>query len=45
MFRFMKKFTGVSVESDMYMFAKDTTIYQKLRDDSRPVMLDLAMVL
>ncbi|MFO7574899.1 MAG: GNAT family N-acetyltransferase [Bacteroidales bacterium] len=45
MFRFMNKFTGVSVESEMYMFAKDTGIYQKLKDDNRPVMFDLAMVL
>lgn len=45
MFRYMKKFTGVSVESEMYMFAKDTGIYQKLKDDARPVMFDLTMVL
>jgi N-acetylglutamate synthase-like GNAT family acetyltransferase len=45
MFRYMKKYTGVSVESEMYMFAKDTGIYKNLRDDSRPVMFDLAMVI
>lgn len=45
MFMYMKKFTGVSVKSELYMFAKDTGIYPKLREDSRPVMFDLAMVL
>ena len=45
MFRHLNKFTGVSVKSEMYLFAKDTGIYNKLKNDSRPVMFDLAMVL
>ena len=44
-FSFMKNYTGVSVASEMYMFAKDTEFYKTLRDDTRPVLFDLSMVL
>lgn len=44
-FRLIKGFTGVSVNSEMYLFAKDPGIYQNLRDDNRPVLFDVAMVL
>jgi hypothetical protein len=44
MFRLMRKYTGVSVRSEMFMFSKDTGLYEQLDTDHRPVLLDLSML-
>ena len=41
----LKKFIGVSVHSEMYLFAKDTAVFEKLREDSSTVLFDLSMIL
>ncbi len=45
MFRHLSKFTGVTVNSDMYLFAKDTNIFQTLKEDPSPVLPDLSMLI
>jgi hypothetical protein len=42
---FMKKFTGVSVQSEMHLFAKDTSLFEKLSENLKPVLLDLTMTI
>lgn len=44
-FSIVKNFTGVSVKSEMYIFAKDTSVYRRLSEDKRPVLFDMAMIL
>lgn len=44
-FRFVKRFRGVHVKSEMHAFARDTSIFEKLKNDSSPVMFDLTMIL
>lgn len=44
-FDLVKKFTGVTVKSEMHMFAKDMAIFEKLREKEGPVMFDIAQVL
>ena len=41
----MKKFIGVNVISEMYIFAKDESIFDKLDADSRIVLMDLVMTM
>lgn len=43
-FRFMKKYRGVSVRSEMHLFAKDTSVFEKLRANPPSVLLDLTMI-
>ena len=43
-FRILKKFRGVSVQSEMYLFAKDQEVYNKLRENYAPVLFDLSML-
>lgn len=44
-FDLVKKFVGVSVKSEMHLFAKDMSVFDKLRESEAPVMLDLVQVL
>ncbi|MCI0523233.1 MAG: GNAT family N-acetyltransferase [Bacteroidales bacterium] len=44
-FRFMKKYIGISVRSEMYLFAKDTSVYEELKNDSSGVMFDFSMTI
>jgi hypothetical protein len=43
LFNIMKSFTGVSVQSEMYLYAQDTSVYEELRNDPRPDWLHLAL--
>jgi hypothetical protein len=45
MFELMKKFKGVSVNSEMYIFSKDTSVFEKFSKDPSPVLFDISMVL
>lgn len=45
MFSFMKKYKGVTVISEMHLFAKDTKVFEELRKDHTKVLLDLTMIL
>jgi len=45
MFKFMKKYTGISVRSEMYLFAKETAVFKKLRENSSCVLFDLSMTI
>jgi predicted N-acetyltransferase YhbS len=45
MFRYVSKFTGVTVHSEMYLFARDTGIFQMLKEDPSPVLPDLSMLI
>jgi hypothetical protein len=45
MFDHMKKFLGVSVNSEMYIFSKDPSVFEKLGNDPSPVLFDISMVL
>jgi hypothetical protein len=41
----MKKFLGINVKSEMYIFARDTSIFEKLDADPGIVLMDLTMTL
>jgi hypothetical protein len=41
----MKKYIGISVRSEMYLFAKETALYEKLKDNSSGVLFDLSMTI
>ncbi len=45
LFRFMKKYIGISVRSEMYLFAKDTSVYEGLKNDASGVMFDFSMTI
>jgi hypothetical protein len=45
MFGHLNRFLGVSVNSEMYIFSKDTSVFEKLGNDASPVLFDLSMVL
>lgn len=45
MVKHLKKFTGISVKSEMYMFAKDTGLFETLSKMPEPVLFDLAMII
>jgi N-acetylglutamate synthase-like GNAT family acetyltransferase len=45
MFELMKKFKGVSVNSEMYIFSKDTSVFEKFSKDPSPVLFDISMTL
>jgi N-acetylglutamate synthase-like GNAT family acetyltransferase len=42
-FDLLKSFTGVSIRSEMYLYAQDPEIYKKLKNDSRPDWLNLEL--
>lgn len=44
-FKMLKKFKGVAVNTEMYMFAKDESIFEKLKADPSPALFDLTMIL
>ena len=44
-FRFMNKYIGVSVRSEMYLFAKETAVFEKLKVNSSGVLFDLSMTI
>lgn len=44
-FRFMRKYIGISVRSEMYLFAKDTSVYEELKNDTSGVMFDFSMTI
>jgi hypothetical protein len=43
-FRLLQKYKGISVQSEMYLFAKDPSIFQGLDDDKSPVLFDMIMI-
>lgn len=45
MFRYLNKHYGVSIRSEMHLFAKDMTIFNKLKDTTQPALLDLVLTL
>ncbi len=44
-FKFMKKYIGISVRSEMYLFAKETALFEKLKENSSGVLFDLSMTI
>jgi hypothetical protein len=44
-FDLMKNFKAVSVQSEMYLFAKDPSVLSKLNEKTLPVQFDLSMIL
>lgn len=44
-FRLLKGFPGVSVKSEMHLFASDTALYANIREDLRGDLLDLTLTL
>jgi hypothetical protein len=44
-FELLKGFAGVSVKSEMHMFAKDMSLFEKFKGNDAPVMFDLVKVL
>ena len=44
-FNLLKKFKGVAVNTEMYIFAKDESFFDKLKDNPLPVLFDLTMIL
>jgi hypothetical protein len=45
LFRFMKKFTGISVRSEMYIFAREAALIEKLKEHPSGVLLDVTMTI
>jgi hypothetical protein len=43
-FRFLQKYKRISVQSEMYLFAKDPSVFQGLGDDPSPVLFDMIMI-
>ncbi len=44
-FRFMNKFTGISVRSEMYVFAKDAGLIERLKENPADVLMDIVMTI
>jgi hypothetical protein len=44
-FKILKKFPGVSVHSEMYAFAKDISVLDRLKENPSPVLSDISMML
>jgi hypothetical protein len=45
LFRSMRKFTGISVRSEMYIFAKEAALIEKLKDNPASVLMDVTMTI
>jgi predicted N-acetyltransferase YhbS len=45
MFGLLRRFPGVSVGSEMYLFAKNPSLYESLRSDGRGDLLDLTLTI
>lgn len=43
LFRSMKKFTGITVRSEMYIFAKEAALIEKLKENPAAVLMDVTM--
>ncbi len=43
LFRSMKKFTGISVRSEMYIFTRETELIEKLKENPAGVLMDVSM--
>jgi hypothetical protein len=41
----MKKFTGISVRSEMYIFAKDAGLLERMMENPPDVLMDIAMTI
>ena len=44
-FRFMKKYIGISVRSEMYLFSKEPEVIEKMKENSPAVLFDLSMTI
>jgi N-acetylglutamate synthase-like GNAT family acetyltransferase len=42
---YLKRFSSITVKSEMYMFAKDTSLFNKLNETNDPVLFDLSMII
>lgn len=45
MVKYLKIFSSITVKSEMYMFAKDTGLFDKLNEVKDPVLFDLSMII
>jgi len=45
LFRSMKKFTGISVRSEMFIFAREAALIEKLKDNPASVLMDVTMII
>jgi hypothetical protein len=41
----MKKFTGISVKSEMYVFAKDAGLIERMKENPPDVLMDIVMTI
>ena len=44
-FDLVKKFIGISVKSEMHIFAKDMSLFEKFKGNDAPVMFDIVKIL
>jgi len=44
-FRSMKKFIGISVKSEMYVFAKDAGLIERMKENPPDVLMDIVMTI
>jgi N-acetylglutamate synthase-like GNAT family acetyltransferase len=44
-FKIMKRFTGVSVKSEMYLFAREKSLIDRLKENSRGILFDMIMTI
>jgi hypothetical protein len=44
-FQMLKNFPGVTVHSEMYAFAKDISVLDRLKENPSPVLSDISMML
>ena len=45
LFRSMNKFTGISVRSEMYVFAKDAGLLERMKENPPDVLMDIVMTI
>jgi predicted N-acetyltransferase YhbS len=45
MVKYLKKFQGITVKSEMHIFARDTAIFETLKNRTEPVLFDLTMII
>jgi hypothetical protein len=44
-FDLVKKFIGISVKSEMHIFAKDMSLFEKFKGNDAPVLFDIVKIL
>jgi hypothetical protein len=44
-FSIMKRFTGVSVKSEMYLFAREQSMIDRLKENSPGILFDMIMTI